>query len=995
MKKLIVTLLACYALSVHAQTNHLVISQIYGAGGNTDAPYTHDFVELYNPTSSTVSLEGWSLQYAGAGTDNWSSNFVTLRGSVAPGKYFLMRLGNPGSSGMALPPPDFIPTAPENISISATAGKVALVNNTTILLGICPLPNSAIIDFVGFGGGTCAEGTRAAATSNTKSISRNNNGCTDTDNNSSDFTQTAPSPRNSASAKHTCNAGSITINAVSPNPLCIDGTNSASGTVSYSATGSFTNSTFTATLSDGKGNFGFPVNIGSASVSGTNPNGSIPVIIPSGTASGTGYRIRIEATSPDIVSSQSNEFEIISGAKNLLSSQFWSAANNTTVKLNWINPTGCFDEILIVAKQGAFTATVPTGNGSAYTADLNFNGNGTTFDGGKVVYKGTTSGQTVTNLTNGVTYFFKAFTRRGTIWSSGIAISDRPRRVPLPGEIVINQFSPDYNSTLDEYVELVNLTDLSFDLSDVILDVKNSSGANVVAGGTLSGTIPPHGYWLILPENTPSITVGQTNAVAANTQIDLGFAPTNNQIGLIRATDSVIIDAVGYGPGITVPTYREGTAASNPPADGGLKRSISGADANNNSSDFIQVANANIELRNSNSRLANANSVIAAGNYTTLEVTGNATLSGNINLSDKIVLTSGIFSLNNYNLSAATATGSTAAKYIKTSGTGAFTITNITSGAMFPVGNSTFNPITISNGGGLNWSVRVADEIAPGPTPFYESAAVQRIWNVTPSATPATGATLVFEYDENDPSQLGSRFNKTRPVQVWNYHSNNWQAVSGKQTPATGASGRKTAILSNYTQFSPFAIVNEESLLPIHFTGFTARAQAGGVQLQFTNVSEKEVRHYDVQRSVNGQDFENIMQLTPQKNNGSEVTYRWLDAAPPAGDVWYRIKGLEADGTINFTPQLQVNLAGATNELTVYPNPVRGRAIVWKSTLPKGTYSVHVSGANGQQVTHQTITHSGGMRTKTIYLPAGLQPGIYRLQISNGAVIRRQSFVVL
>ena len=93
--------------------------------------------------------------------------------------------------------------------------------------------------------------------------------------------------------------------------------------------------------------------------------------------------------------------------------------------ISWVNPSGCFDEILIVAKASSSITGTPAGNGSAYTASLAF-GSGTSFDGGYVVYKGISSPQTVTNLTNGTLYYFKFFTRKGTIWSTGVETSATP-----------------------------------------------------------------------------------------------------------------------------------------------------------------------------------------------------------------------------------------------------------------------------------------------------------------------------------------------------------------------------------------------------------------------------------------------------------------------------------------------------------------------------------------------------------------------------------------
>ena len=61
-------------LPASALSTGVVISQVYGGGGNTGATYTHDFIKLFNRGTSPVSLAGWSLQYASAtGTGNFGA----------------------------------------------------------------------------------------------------------------------------------------------------------------------------------------------------------------------------------------------------------------------------------------------------------------------------------------------------------------------------------------------------------------------------------------------------------------------------------------------------------------------------------------------------------------------------------------------------------------------------------------------------------------------------------------------------------------------------------------------------------------------------------------------------------------------------------------------------------------------------------------------------------------------------------------------------------
>jgi uncharacterized protein len=196
-----------------SSTASVVISQVYGGGGNSGATYTHDFVELFNRGTTTVSLNGWSVQYASAtGTGNFGSNpIVSLSGSLAPGQYYLVQLAG-GSVGSALPT---TPDATGTINMGAAAGKVALVSGTTSLGcngGSTPCSAAQlerIIDLVGYGNANFYEGSGAApgpsSGNNTTAVLRANGGCKDTDSNSADFTLVSPpAPRNTSSPLNLC-----------------------------------------------------------------------------------------------------------------------------------------------------------------------------------------------------------------------------------------------------------------------------------------------------------------------------------------------------------------------------------------------------------------------------------------------------------------------------------------------------------------------------------------------------------------------------------------------------------------------------------------------------------------------------------------------------------------------------------------------------------------------------------------------------------------------
>ena len=177
--------------------DHLVISQLYGGGGNTGATFTNDYIEIYNPTGISFNLAGWSLQYASAAGTSWT-NKQPLGGTIAPGEYFLVSLASGGANGSPLPVGANISG---DINMSATTGKVALVSNAISLSGSCPNGSDPdIVDFVGYGSSaSCFEGaTRAPAPSNTNALFRKLNGGQDTNQNGDDFQTAAANPRRTA-----------------------------------------------------------------------------------------------------------------------------------------------------------------------------------------------------------------------------------------------------------------------------------------------------------------------------------------------------------------------------------------------------------------------------------------------------------------------------------------------------------------------------------------------------------------------------------------------------------------------------------------------------------------------------------------------------------------------------------------------------------------------------------------------------------------------------
>lgn len=222
MKK-IYTLVTILAASFAANAQ-VVISQVYGGGGNSGATYKSDFVELFNRGSVAVDITGYTLQYASAsgafGGTTTNPNKTNLPSvTIQPGQYYLIQQAT-GAGGTIDLDPDFTPTGNELLAMSGTNLKIVLASDNVT---VTSATDANVVDFVGIGSANIFEGTAAVPViSNTTAAFRNSDGCTDTNDNVADFTVAAPAPRNSQSPINIC-ATSVKENDIEglnifPNP---------------------------------------------------------------------------------------------------------------------------------------------------------------------------------------------------------------------------------------------------------------------------------------------------------------------------------------------------------------------------------------------------------------------------------------------------------------------------------------------------------------------------------------------------------------------------------------------------------------------------------------------------------------------------------------------------------------------------------------------------------------------------------------------------------
>lgn len=188
--------IAFTAAPAEAATDHVVINEAYLNGGSSGATYTSKYVELYNPSNTAVSVDGWSVQYRSS--KGGSGGAAALTGTIPAKGYYVLKGSSNGSAGA-----DWTgavaPDATTSISWSGSTGTLVLADQSAVLdPGAGSVTNSPhVIDLVGYGSAYTYETSAAPSPSVSTALARTNGA--DTDNNAVDISAVGSfAPTNSA-----------------------------------------------------------------------------------------------------------------------------------------------------------------------------------------------------------------------------------------------------------------------------------------------------------------------------------------------------------------------------------------------------------------------------------------------------------------------------------------------------------------------------------------------------------------------------------------------------------------------------------------------------------------------------------------------------------------------------------------------------------------------------------------------------------------------------
>lgn len=297
---------------------------------------------------------------------------------------------------------------------------------------------------------------------------------------------------------------------------------------------------------------------------------------------------------------------------------------------------------------------------------------------------------------------------------------------------------------------------------------------------------------------------------------------------------------------------------------------------------------------------------------------------------------------------------------------------------LFPVGNGSYCPVSITNNTGADdvFGLRVEDDVYKNGSSgvSINENHVTHTWHIS-KTNPNAGAGVDFTFNWNaDEVAYG---NLATPS-LYHHNGTNWEKQTG--------SSSNTATSFTYTgysgSFSPFAVAEGATLLPVRNLQFTANRQGSDIALNWTTASEYNSKDFVVEHSLNGSNWTSLGGINAAGNSHSLRQYQYLHLQPASGNHYYRLLQRDLNGQQVYSPVVFVSTGNAKG-LGLFPNPAKAGAILQLSLiqLPAGSYPVQLIGSNGQTVVQMRLQHHSDSDIHRINLPASLPAGLYRLQL--------------
>ncbi len=181
--------------------------------------------------------------------------------------------------------------------------------------------------------------------------------------------------------------------------------------------------------------------------------------------------------------------------------------------------------------------------------------------------------------------------------------------------------------------------------------------------------------------------------------------------------------------------------------------------------------------------------------------------------------------------------------------------------------------------------------------------------------------------------------------------------------------------------------------VPIELVLFTGEVQEEGNKLYWITATEMNVDYYNLYRSVDGINFEEIAAVDSRGNTNQTSTYEHLDKHAPMGTSYYKMESVDNDGTRDYSEVIALYRGDKGFQiLALSPVPVVDIMQVSYSHVAAEKLVANVYDVNGRLVQSRIVESQAGLNSITVDM-TGVAAGAYILEIAGESAQVSSKFV--
>ena len=177
------------------------------------------------------------------------------------------------------------------------------------------------------------------------------------------------------------------------------------------------------------------------------------------------------------------------------------------------------------------------------------------------------------------------------------------------------------------------------------------------------------------------------------------------------------------------------------------------------------------------------------------------------------------------------------------------------------------------------------------------------------------------------------------------------------------------------------------SIVPVTLANFYGQASLYTIQLFWQTESEINNKGFEIQRSPDGINWNNIGFLHKDKSTDQQ-SYQYIDQNPNTGNNYYRLLQVDYDGNFSFSDMILVEFYSRELIIDVYPNPASDNLFIKYSSKLSNEIELFVFD------THGKLVENWDHRITEIDLSKYIN-GVYMLVLQQGKYNQALKFTVL